>query len=96
MVLPRVPDNPQTAGSYLYEPGGSVHTFVCPDTNTEDTVFFVRVEGANINFTETGEYHSILDAATICYLTDQLAEAQGPGSLKYIKGGATACANAKF
>ncbi len=29
------PDQPQTAGSYLYEPGGSVHTFFCPEDNTE-------------------------------------------------------------
>ena len=31
------PDQPQTAGSYLYEPGGSVHTFFTPADNTEDT-----------------------------------------------------------
>ncbi|MCB0972879.1 MAG: 2,4'-dihydroxyacetophenone dioxygenase family protein, partial [Acidimicrobiales bacterium] len=39
------PDQPQTAGSYLYEPGASVHTFICPESNTEDTVIFVRVCG---------------------------------------------------
>jgi 2,4'-dihydroxyacetophenone dioxygenase len=32
------PDQSQTAGSYLYEPGASVHTFICPESNTEDTV----------------------------------------------------------
>jgi 2,4'-dihydroxyacetophenone dioxygenase len=32
------PDQLQTAGSYLLEPAGSVHTFICPETNTEDTV----------------------------------------------------------
>ena len=82
------PDQLQTAGSYLYEPGGSVHTFVCPETNTEDTVIFVRVEGANINFTEDGQFHSILDAVMIHALANQLAEARGLGSLNYIGGGA--------
>jgi 2,4'-dihydroxyacetophenone dioxygenase len=82
------PDQPQTAGSYLYEPGGSVHTFVCPESNTEDTVIFIRVEGANINFTEDGQFHSILDAVMICHLTGQLANERGLGPVDYIGGGA--------
>jgi len=82
------PDQPQTAGSYLFEPAGSVHTFITPDTNTEDTVLFIRVEGANINFDEDGQFHSILDTVTIRHLTDQLAEAQGVGPVDYIGGGA--------
>ena len=32
------PTSRRSAGSYLYEPGGSVHTFYCPEDNTEDTV----------------------------------------------------------
>jgi 2,4'-dihydroxyacetophenone dioxygenase len=78
------PDQPQTAGSYLLEPAGSVHTFICPEINTEDTVLFIRVEGANINFGEDGQFHSILDTTSIRYL----AEAQGVGPLNYIGGGA--------
>ena len=31
-------DQPQTAGSYLFEPGASVHTLAVPEDNTEDTV----------------------------------------------------------
>ena len=82
------PDQPQTAGSYLYEPGASVHTFICPESNTEDTVIFVRVCGANVNFNEDGTFHSILDAALIGFLTPQLAEAQGVDQPRYIQGGA--------
>ena len=82
------PDQPQVAGSYLYEPGGSAHTFVCPETNTEDTVIFVRVEGANINFTEDGRFHSVLDATMIRHLAGALAEQQNLGPLNYIGGGA--------
>jgi len=48
------PNQPQTAGSYLYEPGGSVHTFYCPEDNTEDTVVLLWMEGAPIqHVTET-------------------------------------------
>ncbi|MTE15795.1 2,4'-dihydroxyacetophenone dioxygenase family protein [Nocardia aurantiaca] len=82
------PDQLQTAGSYLYEPAGSVHTFVCPETNTEDTTLFIRVEGANVNFSEDGGFHSILDAVTIRYLTHELAAAQGLGPVDYLGGGA--------
>jgi quercetin dioxygenase-like cupin family protein len=82
------PDQLQTAGSYLYEPGSSVHTFVCPETNTEDTVVFFRVSGANINFTEDGQFHSILDTALIAHLTGTLAAEQNLGPVSYVGGGA--------
>ena len=82
------PDQLQTAGSYLYEPAGSVHTFVCPATNTEDTVLLVFVEGANINFTEDGLFHSVLDAVSVRCLVDALGAAQGLGDIPFISGGA--------
>ena len=82
------PDQPQVAGSYLYEPSGSVHTFICPESNTEDTVIFVRVQGANINFSEDGQFHSILDAVLIHQLAAVLSEQQGLGPINYIGGGA--------
>lgn len=81
------PDQPQTAGSYLYEPSGSVHTFIVPETNTEDTVIFVRVQGANINFSEDGQFHSILDAVLIHHLSTVLSEQQGIGPINFIGGG---------
>ena len=80
------PDQPQTAGSYLYEPGGSVHTFVCPESNTEDTVIFIRVEGANINFTEEGQFHSILDAVMIRHLISVMTGSQQVSPVSYISG----------
>jgi 2,4'-dihydroxyacetophenone dioxygenase len=82
------PDQLQTAGSYLYEPAGSVHTFVCPESNTEDTVIFIRVEGGNVNFTEDGQFHSILDSVTIRHLTATLADARGLRPVNYLGGGA--------
>ncbi len=82
------PDQPQTAGCYLYEPGASVHTLECPESNTEDTVVLFRVTGANVNFNDDGTFHSILDAALIAHLTGALSEAQGLGPINYIGGGA--------
>ncbi len=81
-------DQPQTAGTYLYEPGSSVHTLAVPDDNTEDTVVLFVVQGANVNFTDDGQFHSILDAALIAHLTGTLSETQGVGPVNYIGGGA--------
>ncbi|CAM3882930.1 2,4'-dihydroxyacetophenone dioxygenase family protein [Smaragdicoccus niigatensis] len=81
------PDQPQTAGSYLYEPGGSVHTFMTPADNTEDTVALIWVSGANVNFNEDGTFHSVLDTVSLQYLAEAVSAAQGT-SLSYIGGGA--------
>ena len=70
------PDQPQIAGSYLYEPGGSVHTFFCPEDNTEDTVALPWIEGAQVSFNEDGTFHSVTDAITIQYLTETVAAAR--------------------
>jgi 2,4'-dihydroxyacetophenone dioxygenase len=81
------PDQPQTAGSYLYEPASSVHTFYAPATNTEDTVVLFIVNGANLSFTDDGRFHSVLDALAVQKLTEQCAQAQGLGTVKYLTGG---------
>ena len=77
------PDQPQTAGSYLYEPGGSVHTFYCPEDNTEDTVVLLWMEGAQIGFNQDGTLHHINDATSIQYVTETVSAAAGrrPGGL---------------
>lgn len=83
------PNQVQKAGSYLYEPGGSIHQFVCPATNTEDTDSFMMVTGTNINFDANGEYLGILDAGQIKALVDQAAKEQGFPSAGYISPGET-------
>jgi 2,4'-dihydroxyacetophenone dioxygenase len=83
-------DQPQTAGSYLYEPSGSVHTLTVPADNDEDTIIFVRVTGANVNFNEDGTFHSILDATSLVFLTDLFAQQLGIDDMRYIRGGDTA------
>jgi 2,4'-dihydroxyacetophenone dioxygenase len=80
------PDQPQIAGSYVYEPAGSVRALVCPESNTEDTVILIRVVGATISFTDDGQFQSILDAAMIYHATPMVAEDQEVGPLRYIAG----------
>lgn len=81
------PDQPQTAGSYLYEPGGSVHTFFTPEDNDGDTIALIWMAGANVNFNEDGTFHSILDPVSIQFLADAVSAAQGTGQVGYIHGG---------
>ena len=51
-----------TAGSYLYEPAGSIHTLHVPATNSEVTDVWFAVRGANLNLDEAGNVESVLDA----------------------------------
>lgn len=87
------PDQVQTAGSYLFEPASSVHTLYCPESNTEDTVVFFRVKGANVNFNDDGTFHSILDATLLTALIGELAAEQNLGTIKYLTGGAVTFAD---
>lgn len=80
------PDQPQTAGCYLYEPGGSMHQFMTPSTNTEPTDTFMVVFGANINFDEDGNFINIVDAGLIEAVVKKAAKAQGLSPLNYIRG----------
>jgi len=88
------PGQPQVAGSYLHEPGGSVHTFFCPEDNTEDTIALAWIEGAQVSFNEDGSFHSIFDAVTVQYLAEAAAAEQGLGPVPYIRGGANGVNNA--
>ena len=88
------PTQPQVAGSYLYAPGGSVHTFFCPADNTEDTIALAWIEGAQVSFNEDGTFHSVLDAVGVQYLTETAAAAQGLAPIPYLRGGGTGGNNA--
>lgn len=71
------PDVVNTAGSYLFEPAGSVHTLTVPDTNTEETDVWFAIYGPNVNTDETGQVSGILDAATILNVYRGMCDAQG-------------------
>lgn len=84
------PDDRQTAGSYLYEPGGSVHTFSVPADAKEAAEGFMVVYGANVIFKD-GEYQSVRDAGAIEDGILNAARAMGLPTPRYIRptGGAT-------
>ncbi len=75
-------------GSYLYEPGGSIHTFHVPADAIEPAVGFMVVEGSNINFTEDGDFVNVMDAGWIEHVVVECAKAQGK-TARYIKPAGT-------
>ena len=78
------PDQPQTAGSYLFEPGGSIHQFMVPADNSGPTETLMVVTGANINFDQDGNFINVMDANDIMSLIENLVEERGLEPAKYI------------
>jgi quercetin dioxygenase-like cupin family protein len=71
------PEQPQLAGSYLYEPAGTAaHTFITPEHNQEKTDILFLVFGANVNFDASGAFHSLMDANFVASLVTALAAKQ--------------------
>jgi 2,4'-dihydroxyacetophenone dioxygenase len=56
------PESVNSAGSYLFEPAGSVHTLHVPDANEGVTDMWFTIHGANLNLDEQGNVVSVLDA----------------------------------
>src|SRR5450631_888486 len=54
-----------TAGSYLYEPAGSIHTLHAPADNTEVTDVWFAIRGPNLNLDAEGKVTLILDAGLV-------------------------------
>ena len=54
-----------TAGSYLFEPAGSIHTLVVPETNTEVTDVWFAIYGANLNLDADGNVDLVIDAQLV-------------------------------
>ena len=53
------------AGSYLYEPAGSIHTLHVPASNTEVTDVWFAIRGPNLNLDAAGGVTLILDAGLV-------------------------------
>jgi 2,4'-dihydroxyacetophenone dioxygenase len=79
------PDQPQTAGCYLFEPGSSIHTLEVPATNTGITEIVFIVNGSNVNFDDDGNYVGMLDANTLVQMIDQLVRERGLQPARYIR-----------
>jgi quercetin dioxygenase-like cupin family protein len=65
------------AGSYIYEPAGSVHTLNVPEDNTELTDVLFVIEGALLNLTPDGQVENVFDAEAMLEAYFALAEAAG-------------------
>lgn len=85
------PNQVNRAGSYLFEPAGSIHTLaVHPEAEGVTEVCFI-VFGANVNLTKEGGVANILDAATITRNYRGLCEAMGlDASALLVEGDAAA------
>ena len=66
-----------TAGSYLFEPAGSTHTLVVPDTNTEVTDVWFAIYGANLNLDADGNVELVIDAGMVLDFYRALCAEQG-------------------
>lgn len=66
-----------TAGSYLFEPAGSVHTLHIPPTNTGITDVWFAIRGANLELHDNGEVENIVDAAAVLAIYRDLCSQGG-------------------
>jgi 2,4'-dihydroxyacetophenone dioxygenase len=76
-----------TAGSYLYEPAGSVHTLTVPETETEVTDVWFAIYGANLNLDANGNVEAVIDAELIYNFYKSMCSAQGLPEPAVILGG---------
>ena len=70
------------AGSFLYEPAGSVHTLLCVE---DDTRVWFQMYGANLNLDAQGNVESVFDGPGTLAAYRALCEAEGlppPGVLE--------------
>ena len=54
-----------TAGSYLFEPAGSVHTLTVPADQRGVTDVWFAIYGANLNLDASGNVESVVDAELV-------------------------------
>jgi 2,4'-dihydroxyacetophenone dioxygenase len=66
-----------SAGSYLYEPAGSIHTLTVPDDVEGLTDVWFAIYGANLNLDDDGNVTTVVDAGLILELYVGMCEAQG-------------------
>ncbi|QYG95061.1 cupin [Iamia sp. SCSIO 61187] len=69
-------DDVNRAGSFLYEPAGSVHTLECLEPDTQ--VWF-QMYGSNLNLDADGNVESVFDGPGTLEAYLALAEAEGFG-----------------
>jgi 2,4'-dihydroxyacetophenone dioxygenase len=65
------------AGSYLYEPAGSIHTLMVPEENDVVTDVWFAIYGANLNLGPDGNVEMVIDAGLVRDTYFALCEAEG-------------------
>src|SRR3954452_18688505 len=65
------------AGSYVYEPAGSIHTLVVPADNVGVTEVFFVIHGANLDLDADDNIVGVTDATSITAAYRMLCEMQG-------------------
>ena len=73
----RESDFVNVAGSYLYEPAGSVHTLTVPESNREVTEVWFAITGANLNLDADGKVETVVDAGMVLHYYRMSCEAAG-------------------
>jgi len=69
------PDDMNEAGSYLYEPAGSVHTLHVPEDNDGITDVWFTIHGANLNLDAGGNVELVIDAhGILAFYRDMCAQ----------------------
>jgi 2,4'-dihydroxyacetophenone dioxygenase len=70
------PEAVNTAGSYLYEPAGSIHTLHVPEDNDGITDVWFAIHGANLNLDAAGNVELVIDAHSILPVYQAFCAAQ--------------------
>ena len=65
------------AGSYLFEPAGSVHTLTVLEDNPGETDVWFAIYGANLNLDDDGNVEMVIDAGTVLEFYLAMCEAEG-------------------
>ena len=81
------PQFKNTAGSYLFEPAGSVHTLVVPADQDAPTEVWFAIYGANVNIDENGAVTSMITADAVLGVYRELCAAAGHPDPKVIVTG---------
>ena len=66
-----------TAGSYLYEPAGSIHTLTVPPDTVGETDVWFAIYGANLNLDANGKVESVADGFITLEFYLSACKAQG-------------------
>ncbi len=81
------PDDVQTSGSYLYEPGGSIHAL---RTGPDGAEGFIVMPGANVNVDDHGNLININDATYLVNVISDLCKERGIEEPRYIRATSSA------